>query len=537
MNKILACLAGAIVLHAGVAIAAGPAAPQVTTGADIKLLRFDWNYVPRANYYELWFQANAQAAWSKFGQTPSSAPRTTNNVSAHLLDWQNAHYQVKACNPSGCTGTAPIAVDDLRFDAVGYFKGSTTFAGANFGDAVALSEDGSTLAVVATKEPSPRFGDTAGFVYVFHKSSAGWKFEARLVPDPQEPLGHFASVSLSANGNVLALGLPYSLQVAPGPGTSGGVFLFRRSGSTWAQDGLVQRELDERADDQFGYIAKLDEAGDTLLVGRGGAEGISTIYSHTTAGWTHVIDIPHEDEWLCGRQFGSITLSGDGKSLIRVCKAHIGPTHSVRRFVAPTWSGSDPLYYGYSGEQNLSEVVTNVDGTFIVFATRPVQTTGDVRRFVWTTRVDNGVPMRQDVIRGPENQDPSSATRWGEHIALSRDAQYIAVTDAADSGAGYGVQDPPLLSGTRSNGAVYVYERRKFVVPNPYADFYYGLRRVLKPNVAGSTTAVLGDGPLSFGQNGKILASGSISDSSAATGVDGSRTNASKPGAGAVWLY
>src|SRR5690349_9433603 len=81
-------------------LAAPPAAPQVTSGAGLKTLRFDWNYVPRANRYELWFKANNGASWAKFGETPSYRPRINSGVSAHLLDWTQALYHVRACNPS-----------------------------------------------------------------------------------------------------------------------------------------------------------------------------------------------------------------------------------------------------------------------------------------------------------------------------------------------------------------------------------------------------------------------------------------------------
>lgn len=50
---------------------AAPAAPSVTVGAsNIKQLQFDWDPVPQANYYELWFKANDGAQWVKYADTP-----------------------------------------------------------------------------------------------------------------------------------------------------------------------------------------------------------------------------------------------------------------------------------------------------------------------------------------------------------------------------------------------------------------------------------------------------------------------------------
>src|SRR5882672_5338595 len=93
---------------AALARATPPAAPQVTVGASAdKQLRFDWEIVPRSNYYELWFEANNGAREVKFGESVPWRPTMVNNISAHLLDWQQVRYRVKACNPSGC-GSSPL---------------------------------------------------------------------------------------------------------------------------------------------------------------------------------------------------------------------------------------------------------------------------------------------------------------------------------------------------------------------------------------------------------------------------------------------
>jgi hypothetical protein len=54
----------------GVAMAAAPATPGVTTSSGaIKRLDFDWEIIPRSNYYELWFQANQAAPYVKFSES------------------------------------------------------------------------------------------------------------------------------------------------------------------------------------------------------------------------------------------------------------------------------------------------------------------------------------------------------------------------------------------------------------------------------------------------------------------------------------
>jgi hypothetical protein len=202
---------------ASTALAAPPAAPVVTAGADLKTLRFDWNFVPQANRYELWFKANNGATWAKFGETPSYRPRISSGVSAHLLDWNQALYQVRACNPSGCTGSTPLGVQTLMPDTIGYFKASSLHNKARFGLVSAISEDGSTMAAFTAEETAPNHPQFA--IYLFRKTNGQWRQQERLfvATDFGHPTGYGyfnigldsqydASLSLSADGNVLTAG-------------------------------------------------------------------------------------------------------------------------------------------------------------------------------------------------------------------------------------------------------------------------------------------------------------------------------------------
>src|SRR5882672_2515986 len=103
------------------------AAPVVTVGADIKRLTFDWDIVPRSNYYEVWQKPNNDAPYVKFFELKPWEPHAVNNISAHLLDWDQARYQVKACNPSGCSASPELAVKDRMFEGIGYFKPSNVY--------------------------------------------------------------------------------------------------------------------------------------------------------------------------------------------------------------------------------------------------------------------------------------------------------------------------------------------------------------------------------------------------------------------------
>ena len=82
-------LAGFLVLIAtSLAHAQQPAPPQVTMGADIKLLRFDWEPVAGAAFYQLRFRPDAGSPYQPVGvRVPASVTQTEQAIPVHLQDW------------------------------------------------------------------------------------------------------------------------------------------------------------------------------------------------------------------------------------------------------------------------------------------------------------------------------------------------------------------------------------------------------------------------------------------------------------------
>ena len=83
-------------------------------------------------------------------------------------------------------------------DSLGYLKSAHSAPSGWFGDDVAISEDGSTLAATSVFE-----ADQA-LAYVYRKSGGRWVQQAQLMPAPYQ--GSSASqVTLSGDGSVLAM--------------------------------------------------------------------------------------------------------------------------------------------------------------------------------------------------------------------------------------------------------------------------------------------------------------------------------------------
>jgi trimeric autotransporter adhesin len=514
------------------AFAAPPAAPVVETSAEIKLLNFDWDVVPRSNYYELWFRANNGAPWVKFMESVPWRPHAFNNISAHLLDWDQARYQVKACNPSGCSSST-VKVKSHMFESLGYFKGSSSYAGAQFGSAAAISEDGQYIAAFAAHEPGGE-ADPA-VIYIFSKASGSWRREARIVPSPSTDTrknrglrsAGEGKLALSADGSTLAVGMPYRNNTGIGTRSYGSVGVYRRSGTTWT------REYQEINPDYQGVLGpiQLSESGTRLVYHLDPATPLQVL-EHTAAGWVKSAPIPDfpkgTESYFCSDRLAR--LSGDGNTLARVCNSGFGDG-SPRPYLlviatAPDWAVKHEFSFEKRLGHGFNTLAIDYDGNTLAFSTNPGEMPIDFMSQVYVWKIVNGA-LQTSLLHAGDWTDPAGFSyHYGDALALSRDGAWLAVSDPWDRGAGMGVLSPPLQPTQQQTGATYVYDVRN-ATPQ--------LRRVLKPN--NPFTGLHSDPTVAFGNNGKSLLIADPRDDSAATGIDGNRNDTSKPDAGAVWLY
>ncbi|MFZ9520626.1 MAG: FG-GAP repeat protein [Silvanigrellaceae bacterium] len=167
-----------------------------------------------------------------------------------------------------------------------YVKAANAGAGDNFGVSVSLSGD--TLAAAANLEDSNQSTITngtsvntdnsatdSGVVYIYGRTGNSWAQEA-FVKAANANTGDFFGTSVSLSGDTLAVGTPQedSNQITITNGAeasadnsitdSGAVYVYRRTGSTWAQEAFV-KAANAGASDLFGASVSL--SGDTLAVG------------------------------------------------------------------------------------------------------------------------------------------------------------------------------------------------------------------------------------------------------------------------------
>ncbi|WP_139042192.1 immunoglobulin-like domain-containing protein, partial [endosymbiont of Riftia pachyptila] len=194
--------------------------PAVTMTADNKQLHFDWplpaNTTLYANHdhYRLLFDRDGSGTFSAADAASSSIAGTSHSVdtSAHLFNWNDARYRVESCDAteSDCLGSPlgrfrgenELSSAGYSVDIINYFKASDTTAGAQFGTSVAVSSDGTTMAVGAPNQDS-------GIVYIFVRDTSVtppvWSQQGRVSAGGAGDKFGF-SVALSSDGSTLAVG-------------------------------------------------------------------------------------------------------------------------------------------------------------------------------------------------------------------------------------------------------------------------------------------------------------------------------------------
>jgi FG-GAP repeat protein len=233
-----------------------------------------------------------------------------------------------------------------------YIKASNTNAGDQFGEDVALSSTGDTLAVSAWAESSAAKGidgnqadntaSVAGAVYVFQRTGTAWAQQAYIKASNTDAQDYFGTaIAISGDGNTLVATAEYEASAATGidgdqlgntAADAGAAYVFVRADGAWTQQAYVKAS-NTNASDDFGKSVALSTTGDTLAVAAWGeaskatgiagdqadnseaAAGAAYVFSRTGATWSQVAYVKATNT-DAGDAFGkSITLSGDGATL------------------------------------------------------------------------------------------------------------------------------------------------------------------------------------------------------------------------------
>ena len=179
-----------------------------------------------------------------------------------------------------------------------------------FGRSVAL--DGDTLFVGASHDDGE--GSNSGTAYVFTRSGSTWIKQAEVAPTNELEAGHFFGLSVAIDGDTIAAS---AYGDSDNGASSGAVYIFTRSGSTWIQQAKLTAS-NGAAGDRFGFRIALD--GDTLVAGasrndeNGSDSGLAYVFTRSGSTWTEQ-DILIASDAAADHYFGS-SVAVDGNTLV-----------------------------------------------------------------------------------------------------------------------------------------------------------------------------------------------------------------------------
>lgn len=256
-------------------------------------------YVRAGNVWtqQVYLKASNTDAFDHFGATLALS-RSGNTLAVGA--WQEDSVATgangnQADNSAINSGAVYVFIRNLgAWTQDAYLKPSNTEAGDEFGAALALSGDGSTLAVGAPYEDSAATGvggnqadnsaRTAGAVYVFFRFG-NWGQQAYVKASNTDANDRFGTaVALSNDGDTLVVGAPTEASAAVGVGGneannsalgSGAAYVYTRSSGAWAQQAYVKAS-NTGSEDRFGAALALSGDGDTLAVGANGEDSGAT---------------------------------------------------------------------------------------------------------------------------------------------------------------------------------------------------------------------------------------------------------------------
>jgi cysteine-rich repeat protein len=403
-----------------------------------------------------------------------------------------------------------------------YLTASNPGQGNVFGISLALSADGSTLAVGASSEDSAATGvngdqsnhaaPQAGAVYVFTRLGTAWSQEAYVKASNTQAHDFFGhSVALSADGSTLAVSAYAEDSAATGVNgdqssnaatNAGAVYVFTRLGTTWSQEAYVKAS-NTGAQDVFGYSLALSADGSTLAVGASfedsGATGINgdqhneagptsgAVYVFTRGGtaWSQQAYVKASNAGTDDSLGYSVALSADGSIL------------------AASALGESSAATGAGGDQSDNSVYSS--GAVYVF-TRSGAT--------WS---------QQEYLKA---SNPGLYDWFGSGLGLSADGSTLAVGAMGEASAATGVGGDQADDSAPESGAAYLFAR---------SGTTWSQRAYVK---ASNTAAYDWFGvALALAGDGATLVVGASYEASAATGIDGDQSDDSAYGAGAAYLF
>jgi hypothetical protein len=428
---------------------------------------------------------------------------------------------VEACNSVDCTGSSEVNAMNKSHKAIGYFNASNPDEGDEFGNAVALSENGNMLAVAAFKEDSNATGINGnqddnsatdpGAVYLYRYDGKAWGQEAYFKASNTGSGDSFGrSVAISADGNTLAVGALLEDSRASGINgdqndntsrASGAVYVFRYSGTQWLQQAYIKASI-AGAGDIFGRVVALSRDGNTLAVGASqeasNAVGINGDQSDNSMSLSGAVYLFRFDG-----------MAWEQEAYIK--SSNTGLRDTFGQTIAMNWEGDTLAVGAWSEDSNATGINGNQDDDSTPDA-------GAVYMFHF-----DGSDWSQQAYIKASNTEPSDS--FGQKVAVCGEGDTLAVAAISEDSNATGINGNQNDNSSPDAGAVYLYR-------------FDGTAWDQEAYIKASNTDAgdLFGWSVALNEDGNTLAVGA-GEGGNATGIKGDQNSNSANRSGAVYVF
>ena len=329
--------------------------------------------------------------------------------------------------------------------------------GDQFGFSLAISDDGSTIAVGSNSEDSSATGIngnqddnsmiSAGAVYVFTRTGNNWTQQAYVKPSNTFGGMQFGyAVALSADGSTMGVagydegGATREINgpQARGRTGSGAAYIFTRAGSTWTQQAYLKASNAEQ-NDSLGVSIALSDDGSTALVGSLDEDCLATGVNPTDP--------------TCINDFMSDTSTGAAYVFVRN-----GTAWTQQAFIKPSNTGENDIFasrLALSGDGNLfvaSSQLEDGNGKGLNGNQKDDSATDAGAVYLFTR--SGSTWTQQASIKASNNE---AFDEFGSAMALSRDGRVLVVGSRGEDSAVKTINGNQNDNSADEAGAAYVF--------------------------------------------------------------------------------
>ena len=368
---------------------------------------------------------------------------TSTSNAAHFAELSAGQTSNAYVKITDITGTTVNTVDDY------------------FGWSVAVSGDGSTLAVVASEDDDA--GTNRGALYIFKKNSVGeWQQRQKntevTTAGSLTSSGYSGALSMSRDGSTIVAG---KNNADPGGiADAGAAYIYKLVGGSY----VYQQEItasDKAVDDHFGRSVAISSDGTTIIVGSNhdddgaSTQGSAYIFDWNGSTWSQTQNIVQSDALASGAFGHGVAISDDGTVAAVGAGYHDSQgtdDGAVYIFTKSggTWSQTQKMYasdYASQASQYLGLNISMAGDGSMVVAGAPYSDTGGTDAGATYIFVKSGgvwpVTETQKIVAS----DAAADDRFGYTVATSQNGDRIIVAATYED------------TNNSNKGKIYVFDR------------------------------------------------------------------------------